>query len=313
MSIDIRSGALRISPSRIVIVVLTVCFVLAGTRPVQAQWAYDVNPNHIKNNNSGNVGIGTGAAPIPALLSFPETTAADRGIWFGDDTKLYRSAEGILESPGLFLAGFVIGSYGLFPTLFGSAEENGNLNIQSTASTQKGTIFISQNGGNVIIGPPNGMAPEQLRVNGSINVTGNINAKYQDIAEWVATSRPLQPGTVVVLDPSRVDAVIPSFESYDLRVAGVVSANPGIVLGEAEDGKDKIATTGRVRVRVDATDAAIHIGDLLVSSSKEGMAMRSIPMDINGVKIHRPGTLIGKALQSLETGEGEILVLLSLQ
>jgi hypothetical protein len=43
------------------------------------------------------------------------------------------------------------------------------------------------------------------------------------------------------------------------------------------------------------------------------VAMRSEPVDLGGVKLHRPGTLIGKALEPLESGTGEILVLLSLQ
>lgn len=86
-----------------------------------------------------------------------------------------------------------------------------------------------------------------------------------------------------------------------------------LVLGEASPTKAQIATTGRVRVRVDAIRAPIHAGDLLVSSEKPGVAMKSEPIDLGGVKIHRPGTVIGKALESLESGEGEILVLLSLQ
>ena len=75
----------------------------------------------------------------------------------------------------------------------------------------------------------------------------------------------------------------------------------------------KVATTGRVKVRVDATRSPVHPGDLLVSAEKTGMAMRSEPVDVAGMKMHRPGTLIGKALEPLESGEGEILVLLSLQ
>ncbi|MEK6325150.1 MAG: hypothetical protein AABN33_26215 [Acidobacteriota bacterium] len=70
---------------------------------------------------------------------------------------------------------------------------------------------------------------------------------------------------------------------------------------------------GRVRVKVDATNAPIRVGDLLVTSDKEGIAMRSLPLDLGGTPIHRPGTLIGKALEPLEKGTGEILVLLSLQ
>jgi hypothetical protein len=41
--------------------------------------------------------------------------------------------------------------------------------------------------------------------------------------------------------------------------------------------------------------------------------MRSEPVEFAGVKMHRPATVIGKALEPLAQGEGEILVLLSLQ
>jgi hypothetical protein len=74
-----------------------------------------------------------------------------------------------------------------------------------------------------------------------------------------------------------------------------------------------VATTGRVKVKVDATRGAIKVGDLLVTSEVEGVAMRSVPVDLGGTQIHRPGTIIGKALEPLGKGTGEILVLLSLQ
>jgi hypothetical protein len=41
--------------------------------------------------------------------------------------------------------------------------------------------------------------------------------------------------------------------------------------------------------------------------------MKSMPVEFGGVRMHRPGTLIGKALEPLANGTGEILVLLSLQ
>jgi hypothetical protein len=68
-----------------------------------------------------------------------------------------------------------------------------------------------------------------------------------------------------------------------------------------------------VRVKVDASKGAIHIGDLLVTSDVSGMAMKSEPILIGGRQIHAPGTLIGKALEPLEKGKATILVLLSLQ
>jgi hypothetical protein len=66
-------------------------------------------------------------------------------------------------------------------------------------------------------------------------------------------------------------------------------------------------------VKVDATSAPIGVGDLLVTSDVAGTAMRSVPVIVGGVSIHRPGTIIGKALEPLQSGTGEILVLLSLQ
>jgi hypothetical protein len=183
------------------------------------------------------------------------------------------------------------------------------------ASTYKQLQFAASsfvfNQGNVGIGTPN--PQNKLHVAGSITVDGNINAKYQDVAEWVPSSQQLAAGTVVVLDSTKSNQVTSSSVSYDTRVAGVISARPGIALGEKSEGKALVATTGRVKVRVDASKGPIHIGDLLVTSDVPGVAMKSEPVNLGGVQIHRPGTLIGKALEPLEKGQGEILVLLSLQ
>jgi hypothetical protein len=161
---------------------------------------------------------------------------------------------------------------------------------------------------------------EKLDVNGNVKVSGNItasgtiNAKYQDVAEWVDSPQELAAGTVVVLDLARSNQVIASKRRYDSHVAGVISLKPGVALGEGGEGRVLVATTGRVKVKVDATNGPINIGDLLVTSDKQGVAMKSVPVKVGGgMRIHQPGTLIGKALEPLQKGTGEILVLLSLQ
>jgi hypothetical protein len=141
----------------------------------------------------------------------------------------------------------------------------------------------------------------------------NIQAHYQDVAEWVPAGDELQPGMVVVLDRKTANTVVASTKAYDPAVAGVVSPQPGIVLGEESDTKELVATTGRVRVRVDASRGAIAIGDLLATSDIPGTAMKSMPVELGGIQMHRPGTIVGKALEPLDHGTGEILVLLSLQ
>jgi hypothetical protein len=177
-------------------------------------------------------------------------------------------------------------------------------------------VLTLQSGGNVGIGTTT--PSKKLDVAGDINASGtitggNIVAKYQDVAEWVETSQALPAGTVVILDSTKSNQVTSSTQAYDTRVAGVISEQPGIALGESGDNKVLVATTGRVRVKVDAGRGPIHIGDLLVTSDTSGAAMKSQPVNIGGVQLHRPGTLIGKALEPLAKGTGEILVLLSLQ
>ena len=168
------------------------------------------------------------------------------------------------------------------------------------------------------VGIGNSSPQKTLDVNGDINAVGTITggtiqAKYQDVAEWVDSSQQLTAGTVVILDPDKNNQVVASTQSYDTRVAGVISPQPGITLGERGEGRVLVAASGRVRVKVDASNGPIKIGDLLVTSDKEGFAMKSLSVEFGGVRMHRPGTLIGKALEPLAQGSGEILVLLSLQ
>src|SRR3712207_9550785 len=82
----------------------------------------------------------------------------------------------------------------------------------------------------------------KLHVAGNITVDGNINAKYQDVAEWVPSTQELRAGTVVILDTGRDNHVVASNSAYDTRVAGVISARPGLSLGEAGEGKVLVAT-----------------------------------------------------------------------
>jgi hypothetical protein len=267
--------------------------------------------------NTGNVGVGTlspgNVFEVRRDQPFGGTEASmtqlrvrndnptgfsSLSVWGGGQERGRYQYNG--GQPNIFLT-----SMGQIPFYFGT---NNTVRMSVDAVT-----------GNVGIGTGFTPATQKLEVAGSMHVTGNavvdgnIAAKYQDVAEWVPGSGELSAGTVVTLDVTRVNAVLPAARAYDTGVAGVVSAQPGLILGQGGEGKVLVATTGRVKVRVDATRRAVRVGDLLVTSGRAGVAMRSVPVRAGGVLMHRPGTIIGKALEPLAGREGEILVLLSLQ
>jgi hypothetical protein len=251
-------------------------------------------------NATGHVGIGTTTPGYPLTVRSSTNTAPLNLIGGTGNVEIWKDA-GNMPSKAIAFGSALPGT---------AAGDDIQLSTFNGA-TWSSRVTISNATGNVGIGIA---APATaLHVMGDVTVSGNINAKYQDVAEWVPSKQKLSAGTVVVLDAGHNNHVLASSTSYDTRVAGVISAQPGLSLGEKGEGKALVATTGRVKVKVDATRAPIRIGDLLVTSETAGVAMRSQPLDLGGVPIHRPGTLIGKALESLDKGTGEILVLLSLQ
>jgi len=310
-----------------------------GTQNRIAKWTDSLGTlgdSTITETNSGFIGIGTPTpdsqlnvqGAIPALLGHMgviRTTGSFNGFGLlmdatgSGNNNLGLSVNGVpkggfsWDNTRQFM-GFV--NYNYSPNDFSlRINSNGSLTYHDGVSSAE--RFRITNTGKVGIGTSN--PNSLLDVAGDINVTGNaviggnIAAKYQDVAEWVQARNPLAAGTLVILDPELANAVVASNRAYDTRVAGVISARPGVILGETGAGKVLVATTGRVKLKVDATRNPIKIGDLLVASEKTGMAMKSLPITIRGVRIHRPGTIIGKALEPLATGTGEILVLLSLQ
>jgi hypothetical protein len=255
----------------------------------------------VMSENNGKIGIG--GTPVNRLHLFIPNTAANDGLAL--DGTVHPGITFKSSGVARVFIGLATGPNGW---VLGAATND--LVIRTEDGTNGNILFATQSGGKF---PLKLFHNGDAAVDGNLTVTGNVAAKYQDVAEWVPTRQALPAGTVVVLDSELPNHVVSSTRPYDTRVAGVVSDKPGVILGEGGEGKVKVATTGRVKVWVDATQGAIKIGDLLVTSGQSGIAMRSAPVDLGGTLIHRPGTIIGKALEPLGSGVGEILVLLSLQ
>jgi hypothetical protein len=178
----------------------------------------------------------------------------------------------------------------------------------SVMNVRNGTI------GNLIIGTAGTPAVDVFRVNGngSVFANGDYNAGGADVAEYVPATETLQPGDVVEIDEDNGAALRLSSQSNSTSVAGVISTRPGLSLNtstaelEAAQGMPRLALSGRVPVKVSSENGAIRAGDLLVSGSKPGRAMRA-------PKTPLPGTVIGKAMQKMDSDVGQIEMLVMLR
>jgi hypothetical protein len=134
-----------------------------------------------------------------------------------------------------------------------------------------------------------------------------------DLAERFEVSGTPEPGTVLAIDPAQAGQLRTADEPYSHRVAGVVSgANElaaGVVLSKdgRTEGTAAVALTGRVWVKCDAGDSPIAAGDLLTTAARAGYAMKAVDRD------RAQGAVLGKAMTSLASGTGMVLVIVSLQ
>jgi len=287
---------IRVIVASVMVLCLSGVVVWSSTQNYLQKWNGSANVDSAVYENGGNVGIGTTSPGYPLHVFSTGANLAKLETNSSGGPYLAFAASGVEK-------GYVGADGG---ALISGASQN-DITLRSNAGQLRfatGPAFSDR-----MVIDANGT----VHMFGDLAVTGNIAAKYQDVAEWVQARNRLASGTVVVIDHDEPNVVESSRRSYDTGVAGVVSAQPGLTLGEKGNGKVLVAQSGRVRVKVDASYGAVRNGDLLVTSPTPGYAMRSQSIEMGSVKIHRPGTLLGKALEPLANGQGQILVLLTLQ
>ncbi|MFX1554381.1 MAG: hypothetical protein ACFFBV_10690 [Promethearchaeota archaeon] len=172
-------------------------------------------------------------------------------------------------------------------------------------------IYLQPSGdstGNVGIGT---MSPdEKLVVDGAIKLTGGSDiAEPFDIKGKVS----VEPGMIVAIDPENPGGLKISDNAYDRCVAGIVSGaggiRPGLMLTQEDvfEGSHHVALAGRVYGLCDASYGSIEPGDLLTTSPTLGYAMKVRDFD------NAQGAILGKAMTSLDEGQGLVLILVTLQ
>ncbi len=143
----------------------------------------------------------------------------------------------------------------------------------------------------------------------------SFNTGNADVAERINVSEWVEAGCVVEIDSEHPGFFRKSSEPYCRRVAGIVSTAPGVILGnsheemtdEWSDNRPMLAIAGRVPVKVSTENGPIQVGDLLVSSSTPGVAMRG--SDPSACV----GSVVGKAMEPLADGTGVIAAQVTLR
>jgi hypothetical protein len=134
---------------------------------------------------------------------------------------------------------------------------------------------------------------------------------YAEAVNAKGSRKAYEPGDVLVIGDGDQGEVEKSAEPYSTMVAGIFATKPGVIgrrqslLKESEE--IPMAMVGIVPTKVTTENGPIHRGDLLVTSSTTGYAMKGTD------RSRLVGAVIGKAMGPLENGTGVIEVLVTLQ
>jgi hypothetical protein len=173
-----------------------------------------------------------------------------------------------------------------------------------------------------------------LEVNGSVKLTRGSGASmtfqdgsvqtyawtgvltggdYAESVDVIGDRTKYEPGDVLVIDPASEGHFLKSTAAYSTSVTGVYSTRPGVVgrrqKTDKAQMKDEVpmAMIGIVPVKVSAENGPVEPGDLLVTASTPGYAMKGTD------RAQMLGAVIGKALGHLDEGTGVVEAVVTLQ
>jgi hypothetical protein len=250
-----------------------------------------------------NTWLNNSSAPTPLAYLWSigsEGVYSNAGAVSNQDMYIYNGRSGAFNfsvdsSDNVFVGGNAF-PHGGIPAVFAAA--NGSVGI--------GTITPSK----------------KLEVNGDMQVDGTLygvgggpvklaGADYAEAVNVMGARSNYQPGDVLVIGKNGLGEVQKSSEPYSTMVSGIFATKPGLMGSRESLDEDSaqvpMGMIGIIPTKVTTENGPIHKGDLLVSSSTAGYAMKGT--DRNRML----GAVIGKALGDLESGTGVIQVLVTLQ
>lgn len=252
----------------------------------------------------------------PALLALTEGSGngitANAG---GNGDGVEASVDGTGNAISGFVPNFGTGKAGRFAN-FNNA--NAQPVVQITTTGTGSTLLINHQGasGNIAVYQSASVNEARINKDGRGFFNGGTQNSGADIAEAFDVEGNIsayEPGDILVISTAKDRAVEKSSAPYSALVAGVYATKPGVLLTEEHidtDISDKVpmGVIGVIPTKVCLEGGKIKRGDLLVTSSKSGVAMKANPKKV------RIGQVLGKALQDYDqNGTGKINVLVNIK
>ena len=184
-----------------------------------------------------------------------------------------------------------------------------------------GTALVAElegaNPGDIAVFKANGANVARIDHTGKAYFNNSTQVGGADVAEYFAVEgsrTAYEPGDVLVISMSTDRTVEKSSTPYSNLVSGVYATKAGLLLTEENAEKNDLShlvpmgVIGVIPTKVTTEGGAIRRGDMLVTSSTPGVAMKGDPEKV------RTGQVLGKALQDYNTsGIGKINVLVSVK
>jgi hypothetical protein len=301
---------------------------------------FDTRPNgggqteRMRITSAGNVGIGVKTPS--AMLDVAGAVNAHGATFSGNSIAGTQVINVIQTGNGTGLNVVKNGTLGTGAAIFGPsggtaivAQGGTGVNASSNSATGAAVLayvasaagiagsFQNKAGGNILAGYAGGSTPVfRLDGTGKGYFDGGTQTGGADFAESVAVlgkHSQYEPGDLMVIDSTGHRRLARSSKPYSTKVAGIYSTKPGVLATPhiMDDSQLKeevpLAIVGIVPCKVTSQNGPIEVGDLLVSSSLPGYAMKGRN------RSRMLGAVVGKALEPLDKGKGVIQVLVTLQ
>ena len=287
-----------------------------------------------------NLALGQGSGFNSAVRGISaKTTAFGTGVW-GDALQLTGDNIGVfgrsastagtgVQGQATATTGDAVGVYGLTSSssgvgVWGDAQATSASNPipvgvlgRATAGTA-GLFTVTNNSATLLLGTnASGSSVFRIDSTGRGFFNGGTQASGADFAESVEVAEQksaYEPGDLMAIDTTGARRFAKASQPYSTLVAGIYSTKPGVLATPHPMDDPRVASTeiplavvGIVPCKVTNENGEINAGDLLVSSSTAGYAMKGT--DRNKMT----GAVVGKALQAMHGKSGVIEVLVSLQ